>query len=101
MYEIPSFPGQCSSTNLGVLNFSMRYPYLVDVHAPFFATIRLHSKNFLLQILNLTESQGCLGFIDGIIPFLSPSVFINNQFAPSPDFFAWQRTDELITGLAH
>lgn len=64
------FPGQCSSSNLGFQNITMRYPYPIHIHDPFFVTIQLNTLNFLIwesQIVNLIESQGCLGFIDGSI----------------------------------
>lgn len=42
-----------------------------------FVTIRLSTLNFLIsesQVVNLIESQGCLGFIDGTISPPSPTV---------------------------
>lgn len=85
----PVLSGQCSANNLGLQNFPMCCPSPVHIYVPFFVTIRLHLKVFLLwesQIVNLIESQGFIRFIDGTIPSPSPSVVINDQFVPNLTF---------------
>lgn len=94
--------GRYSQLNSSVQ--AMRYPYPVHVTAPLFVTVRLKTKNFLMwesQITNLKESQGCMGFIDGIIR--SPHMLITvsdspGQLVSNPNFLAWKQTDRLIKG---
>lgn len=72
---------------------------------PFFVTIQLNTLNFLIwesQIVNLIESQGCLGFIDGSIAPPSPTIVVpvpnsSNQLVSNPKYHKW-RTDKFIKG---
>lgn len=77
------------------------------MHHPLWLFALLHQIScFLLlesQILNLIESQGCLGFIEGSIPQSPPTdnVFVADaadQIVSNSAFLAWQRTDKLIKG---
>lgn len=86
-----SLPSQSSMNN-----YSLRYPYHVYVHAPLFVTIRLNNVNFHIweQILNLIESQGSLGFIDGTIIPSSPTMVVQatnsvEQAILNADFQGW------------
>lgn len=94
-FAFPQIPGQYLHPNIPFT--AMRYPYLAPIHAPLYVTIHLHSKNFLMwesQIINLIDSQGCMGFVDGSIS--APSTLIlgstsdgtHEQFVSNSDFLA-------------
>lgn len=53
--------------------------------------------------MNLIESQGCLGYVDGTITPLAPKVVVQlpnatEQMVTYPEFNDWIRTDKLIKG---
>lgn len=53
--------------------------------------------------MNLIESQGCLGFVDGTITPLAPTMVVQlpnatEQMVTNHEFNDWMRTDKLIRG---
>lgn len=105
MYGNLQFPGQHLASS-SFLTIQLRYPYLVHAKVLCFVTFPLKSTNFLIwetQIVNLIESQGYIGFIDGYVPAPSPTLLVqmpdsSEQLMPNPYFVAWARTDRLIKG---
>lgn len=70
----------------------------MHVLAPFLVTVCLKALNFLVQILNLIESHGCLGFIDGSIVQPSPTIVVwtvnsVDQVLQNLEFQDWMKTD--------
>lgn len=103
MYESLPFSSQYAASS-AFPTAQFRYPYPVHINVPCFVTVSLKSTNFLMwetQIINLVESQGCIGFIDGSVPAPSPPLLVQisdstDQLVPNPDFVAWTRTYRLI-----
>lgn len=84
---------------------TLKYPYPASVNVSNLIVIKLNSTNYLVweaQLLNLIESVGFTGFLDGSIKELPKTVVVTKpglgQEVQNMEYLAWKRSDRLLKG---